>query len=899
MLVVTMEIDYNKNIPEQIKTANISPIQPDGKGAGFIPKKDILKVARELNVKLDSINPDAWSEKNGATFVSWKGFYKLPEVIQTHFIEDGFKKGLDFGIKTGTQQDGRFFIVFDCDGIYAKELKDFIIGLYGQTFIRSTPSGGYHIYYHSPKGSILTKKQHVDLRAYLTIEGKPIELEIKQGDFVKEIGKNRETVSNIEITELNPEIDFIQSCKEAFNDLKIIKPLTDNDTITSYFNNKPKFFTDNELVEIFNSKYLPRYIQKDLDGVRDNSIIPATFGFLISRNFPRKQMETVLRWINNTAESQKLTPDKRNYNFDNIPKKLAGSGVLRKHGFDDFINAINMSISSNTFEVYLPREPTNKMNRAAVYPNPKGEYSLSPMMELTMDKEDGDTIVSYQPIVAGLEIIESHVYFPIYEDIGITTYDVELKMRGQVIKYNKITSEKLKSKLEENHAAYFNYIKYKSSSTIIEIIHQLALVRGQVGWTAGGKGIYYDENKSEIVAEDIPKPQIKHVKKALLEIGQLFGAMYPETRDEMAGIMLWFLSGAFNLVRKQLGFDKYGRQPSMINAGDVDRGKSEAPELGSRLWYPYHEMLLTERNSTSFGTRARRRESMGVTTIPIRVEEFDGKANTLHEFEEDLRDIYNMVYSVIQQQNGDIRRTMMKSLPYISTNDKMMFQNPAFAKRAIIYETSGSIPKDALKKYSKQKEATNFEHWPTIGAMATHLVIDGEVGLKQPWDKFALELIKKIYEKVGLSIHEAWTIPEAFTQESSIDMVKRNVEENLLQIMQRAIINKIPGDYDEDTIVRDITVLAKTLKTRWLFLLDNGSEDKVVIKSQIFENAKEDHRTSSIPRGGVKMALTNHGGKYKQSGLKMIGSCKSGGIIIPTKDFAEILFGERAKFVDG
>ncbi len=111
-----MEFDYNQNISKQIKTGNISPIESDGKGSGFIAKKEIIKIARELNIKSDSINQDAWSEKNGVVFVSWKGFYHLPEPLQKYFKEDAFKRGLEFGIKTGKQQDGRFFVIFDCDG---------------------------------------------------------------------------------------------------------------------------------------------------------------------------------------------------------------------------------------------------------------------------------------------------------------------------------------------------------------------------------------------------------------------------------------------------------------------------------------------------------------------------------------------------------------------------------------------------------------------------------------------------------------------------------------------------------------------------------------------------------------------------------------------------------------
>ena len=294
------------------------------------------------------------------------------------------------------------------------------------------------------------------------------------------------------------------------------------------------------------------------------------------------------------------------------------------------------------------------------------------------------------------------------------------------------------------------------------------------------------------------------------------------------------------------------------------------------LWQPYHNMVLTERNSSSFNTKARRREAVGSSTIPIRVDEFDAKdTKTIAEFEEDLRDNYNSVYASIQQNNGDTRRTMLRALPYVTTNDRMQFQKPAFAKRAIIYETTGSIPKEAMEHYSKTKDTIDFTNWPKIGALATSLVIDKKINLKQPWNEFALELIEKIYKKCGIPLPGTWQIPTAFTQKNSQNLIDRNVEEILLHIMKRAIINKLPGTYDEKRITTDIAVLAKTLKTNWLFLADNGFEDTIVIKPRMFETAREDHDRASIPRGKTREILVKHGGIHKEGGVKIIGEKKS------------------------
>ena len=132
--------------------------------------------------------------------------------------------------------------------------------------------------------------------------------------------KNYSTFMDLPIKKLNPEIDLLEAIQKKYPNCIQIKEFTENGTSTPYNNKESLKVLDKELLDIFNTKYLPSYISTTLNGHRDNLIIPATFGFLIKRNMPRKQMETVLNWINNVAENKKEgKPDIRNYNFDNIP----------------------------------------------------------------------------------------------------------------------------------------------------------------------------------------------------------------------------------------------------------------------------------------------------------------------------------------------------------------------------------------------------------------------------------------------------------------------------------------------------------------------------------------------------------------------------------------------------
>ena len=348
-------------IPKQIIAGNICPCNPDGKGDYSIDKSLILGYAKKIGIDPKSIPDDVWSI-NGP-FVSWPGFYKLPEPIQTHWKEIEFKKGLGYGIKTGKQQDGRFIIVFDCDNDHdrASDYMNFLRSLYGDTFIRETPSQGFHVYYECPKGGILKEKnEHINLRGYISHireetpkldkKGKPknlMDMEIKQGSFIKENGtpkddKNYSTYMDLEIKKIDPDIDLLEAIQKNWPNSVQIKEFTETTNNNPHINKETLEVLDSELLDILNEKYLPAYLSPGIKGHRDNIIIPATFGFLIKRNMPRSQMEQVLNWINKVAENKKPgIPDHRNYNFDNIPDVLAGSGVLIKYGFDNFVNAIN------------------------------------------------------------------------------------------------------------------------------------------------------------------------------------------------------------------------------------------------------------------------------------------------------------------------------------------------------------------------------------------------------------------------------------------------------------------------------------------------------------------------------------------------------------------------------
>ena len=86
------------------------------------------------------------------------------------------------------------------------EYKDFLVGIYGDTFIRKTPSEGFHVYYECSHGRILKNSMHIDLRYYITIDEEVslMEMEIKQGSFIRENGTSRKGDSHCKLKKLIP-----------------------------------------------------------------------------------------------------------------------------------------------------------------------------------------------------------------------------------------------------------------------------------------------------------------------------------------------------------------------------------------------------------------------------------------------------------------------------------------------------------------------------------------------------------------------------------------------------------------------------------------------------------------------------------------------------------------------
>ena len=102
-------------------------------------------------------------------------------------------------------------------------------------------------------------------------------------------------IPDLPIKKINfKDVDIIQNIQWQYPTCKVIKDFTEKGISTPYTNKESLKILDKELLDILNKKYLPRYVSMDLNGHRDNIIIPATLR-LIKRNMPRNQMELVFK----------------------------------------------------------------------------------------------------------------------------------------------------------------------------------------------------------------------------------------------------------------------------------------------------------------------------------------------------------------------------------------------------------------------------------------------------------------------------------------------------------------------------------------------------------------------------------------------------------------------------
>lgn len=333
-------------IPEQLKSMDFVPTEPGNKGQWSLSS---TKMSKEQISAADEVG--AWSEhglKKNAKYLSWPKFNLLPSDIKKELLS----KYDEYSIRTGKQQSSDSYIIvidIDNDDGRAQEYLLRMMNVLPETFIRSTPSGGYHIFYKIPCDEFSDKKR-LDLRQY------GLNIEVLNGVLTKEIGPNRNNLNNnpIHIAQMP---QFKEQLNQLISDmvnesLNIFKPREVLGDFTPVPN--PVDISWEEMEEILEKHYLPVYIRPELNGLRDTNILFATMG-LLKRYYSKDICIRVLNWINDVAEYQKIgsEADIRNYDFSTvdklgIPTLVDPTGGKYNISFQDFVDEI---IPPATFSV--------------------------------------------------------------------------------------------------------------------------------------------------------------------------------------------------------------------------------------------------------------------------------------------------------------------------------------------------------------------------------------------------------------------------------------------------------------------------------------------------------------------------------------------------------------------
>lgn len=335
-----MESKYG--IPDQLEGLDFVPVHPDKKGTWSLGKNEMT----DAQVKA-AMDTEAWSErglKKDKYYLSWPKFNLLPSNIR----EDIYTKYDEFSIKTGKQQGcSKYLVVIDLDNDngQATDNLNAILKVLPETFIRRTQSGGYHIFYYIPAGTInFTDRKRVDLRSV------GLDIEVLNGVLTKEIGPNRDNYNDNRIAMVGMP-DF----KDTLNG--ILMKLAHKDESTDVFKPKEQLgdysevanpipISWEEMEQILNDYYLPVYIQPELKGLRDTRILFATMGTL-KKYYSKEICQKTLQWIEDVAEYQKIdsTADPQNYDFGTedkvgIPTLIDPTDGKFDISFQEFVDRI-------------------------------------------------------------------------------------------------------------------------------------------------------------------------------------------------------------------------------------------------------------------------------------------------------------------------------------------------------------------------------------------------------------------------------------------------------------------------------------------------------------------------------------------------------------------------------
>jgi len=750
-------------IPKQLKDYDFAPTHPDEKGKWFLSKESMTREQIEAADKYKT-----WSEiglKKNLFYISWKTLNLLPYSV----VKEILSNYDEFSIKTG-KQDGasRYLITVDLDNTngnadqYLKVFKENM----KTTFIRTTPSGGYHLHYELPSGTphsvVLKGKQRSDLRAH------GLDIEILNGVLCKEIGpdrhnENENEVARYELSEFhNDLIKTIRVLKPSVQE--IVKPLAPVGEFNECKN--PLSMTWEEMETILNETYLPVYIKPEHDGYRDTNILFATMGVL-RRYYTKEICLKVFEWINDVAEYEKIgrRPDARHYNWETVDRY--GIPELDKRGFGEFIKRVVPSCDCNEL---INSEIIEKYPKCGVYNDPiNGECGT-----YTEDKKGNEYFHKY---VYGGIITITIIENPL---INMDTLEMEMVLSdGRIMGFRGADVE---------HILRNNRLKIITRKSITSVTNIINNIFGE--WQTVGRiihkididktGIFYFDNEIHFSNIQIPEKVNKERLRSAMRLLENMIYKYGYNRvSDLANLYKIFIAAPFEFMAKQLRnqglmqFKEAFWLTMVLMYGIGKDGKSFHTNNIVKMWGHHIKGEQPEWNhgDGAFDTAARIGDVLSETTFPKGLEEinsiFDEKKQYLLELLKRGRDATDVRGIVIQGNDWysrQIQKFLSLSIPIITTNKDNIDLMKAMERRTLKIYFNDEYKKNMQHHLDEfqEKVVPHLDLLSEIGAFILKKLEDEGINLIKPhvtgFD-FADCIIQDIYKYLDEPVHNLWITP--------------------------------------------------------------------------------------------------------------------------------------------
>lgn len=263
-------------------------------------------------------------------------------------------------------------------------------------------------------------------------------------------------------------------------------------------------------------------------------------------------------------------------------------------------------------------------------------------------------------------------------------------------------------------------------------------------------GFYWDTKTEQLIKVNIELPEYNtnNLRKGLKILNEL-GENASIEKSKLATSLKWGLVAPFNFARKQFGA---GWMPWLFLQGKAQSGKTTVGKIVLYLWD-----LPNETNNiggSGFDTPARVGEKLGISTLPLLVNEPEGAL--------EKPSVMGLIKSAIESTvaRGKFTRGRYTNLPSfaptIITSNPVLTQADSILRRFLVISFSHNEKQDKAKakKFDQhfgletpsQSPLLDFHH---IGSFVFNELSEDTSLLKLDWQELADTLLTRAYSEVG------------------------------------------------------------------------------------------------------------------------------------------------------